>query len=90
MSRSRRRAAGDRADCPRAGRLVQPIRSCGGAVEKGSVCSGIEQARLSVGGGGVVVPAEIVAGVKLNAVVESVTGDEQHPQPTQVQLCDFC
>ena len=54
------------------------------------MCSGIEQARLSVGGGGVVVPAEIVAGVKLNPVVESVTGDEQHPQPTQVQLCDFC
>jgi len=43
-----------------------------------------------MGGSGVVVPTEIVAGVKLSAAGERVTGDEQHPQPTQVQLCDFC
>ena len=74
----------------RAARLFQPIRFCGGAVEKGSTCSGIEQACFAIGGSGVVVPAEIVVGVKTSAAGESVTGDELHPQPTHVQPCDFC
>lgn len=59
-------------------------------MENGSACSGIEQACFWIGGRGVVAPVEIVAGVKLSAAGESVTGDEQHPQPMQVQLCDFC
>ena len=66
----------------------QPIR-LGGAVENGRACSAIEQACFSIGGRGMLVPAEIVAGAKLSDVGVRVSEDAQLPQPTQVQLCDF-
>ena len=66
----------------------QPIR-LGGAVENGRACSAIERACFSICGRGMLVPAEIVAGVKLSDGGVRENEDAQLPQPTQVQLCDF-